>query len=234
VHVDILPCDVAAQKTQGLLMAERAIERDLGQPLDQAVAEPLEPRSDRPAPSLSLVASEEQRLFVRVAPVVNGLVWSMLGPDSEREDIAHEAFIRIFRARSSLRNVDAVEAWAASITVNTVKNELRRRRLRRWVPFDFWGEGQALRSYVEDISGRELLKAAFRVLERLPTDERVALSLRLFQGIEIDEIARLTQCSPRTAKRRLSAARERFELLASRDSLLAGWLSAQKPEQDYG
>ncbi len=181
-----------------------------------------------------MVASEEQRLFARVAPVVNGLVWSMLGPDSEREDIAHEAFIRIFRGRETLRNADALEAWAASITVNTVKNELRRRRLRRWVPFDFWGEGQALRSYVEDVQGRELLKAAFRALERLPTDERVVLSLRLVQGLEVDEIARLTQCSPRTAKRRLSAARERFELLASRDSLLSTWLKAQSREEDDG
>jgi RNA polymerase sigma-70 factor (ECF subfamily) len=219
-----MPPDVVSRKPEGL-MARRAVGRALG----PAPNDVLEHRS----PNLSLVGdSEGQLLFARVAPIVNGLVWSMLGPDSEREDIAHEAFIRIFRARESLRNAESVEAWAARVTVNTVKNELRRRRLRRWVLFDFWNDAPALRTYVEDIQGREVLKAAFRVLERLPANERVTLSLRLFHDVEVEEVAKLTGSSLRTTKRRLSAARTQFERLAGRDPLLASWLRKKPEERD--
>lgn len=224
----MLPKVVVLRKAEELLVTGSAVERGLGQASDVS-------RGERARASVSFIADgEAQRLFARVAPVVNRLVWSMLGPDSEREDIAHEAFIRIFRARESLRNVDVVEAWAARVTINTVRNELRRRRLRRWVPFDFWGDGPALGSHIEDVQGRAQLKAAFRVLDRLPTDERVVLSLRLFENIEIEEIARLTECSTRTTKRRLSSARERFELLARRDPQLRGWLDPQTQERDDG
>jgi RNA polymerase sigma-70 factor (ECF subfamily) len=207
-------------------MAGRAVGRGLRRAADEA-------RARRRIPNLSLVGdSEEQRLFTRVAPIVNGLVWSMLGPDSEREDIAHEAFIRIFRGHASLRQVESIDAWAARVTVNTVKNELRRRRLRRWVLFDFWNDDSPLRTYVEDVQGRELLDAAFRILERLPTNERVSLSLRFFHELEVAEIARLTGCSLRTTKRRLAAARGQFERLAHRDPLLAAWLGSKAPEDD--
>jgi RNA polymerase sigma-70 factor (ECF subfamily) len=236
-----MPSDVGARKAEGHLMAGRAVGQSprrgaaatasIGRALGRAANEA---RGGRRIPNLSLVGdSEEQRLFTRVAPIVNGLVWSMLGPDSEREDIAHEAFIRIFRAHASLRQAESIDAWAARVTVNTVKNELRRRRLRRWVSFDFWNDDPPLRTHVDDVQGRELLKAAFRVLERLPTNERVALSLRFFHDVGIEEIARLSGCSLRTAKRRLTAARTQFERLARRDPLLAGWLGSQVTEDDH-
>jgi RNA polymerase sigma-70 factor (ECF subfamily) len=216
--------DVVSRKAEGHLMAGRAVRRTTGPAREPGF-------EGRPLPSLSLVEdTADQVFFARVAPIVNGLVWSMLGPDSEREDIAHEAFIRIFRGRAALRNSDSVEAWAARVTVNTVKNELRRRRLRRWVSFDFWSDDPPLRTHVEDLQGRELVRAAFRVLERLPTNERVALSLRLFHDVEVEEVARLTGCSLRTTKRRLSAGRAKFERLASRDSLLASWLGEKTEE----
>ena len=223
-----MPSDVVSRKAEGHLMARRAV----GRALDPTRNHELDGRR---SPNLSLVGeTEDQALFARIAPIVNGLVWSMLGPDSEREDIAHEAFIRIFRGRASLRSADSVEAWAARVAVNTVKNELRRRRLRRWVLFDFWNDDPPLRTHVDDVQGRELLKAAFRVLDRLPTDERVALSLRLFHDVEIEEVARLTGCSLRTVKRRLSAARAQFERLAGRDPLLATWLGQKTEERDDG
>ncbi len=187
-----------------------------------------------PRTSALVGETEDQALFARVAPIVNGLVWSMLGPDSEREDIAHEAFIRhlprpsLFAKRRQRRSVGRScrgqygqeRAQTAPASPLGAVRLLERR--------------SPLRTYVDDLQGRELLKAAFRVLDRLPTDERVALSLRLFHDVEVEEVARLTGCSLRTVKRRLSAARAQFERLAGRDPLLANWLGQQTKERDDG
>ncbi len=151
----------------------------------------------------------EQRLYSRLAPTVNRLVWSLLGADAEHNDVAHEAFIRIFRKIGQLQNSESLDMWAARIAINTVRNELRKRRLRRWV---FWNEfeGASTLQYVVDLEGRELLRRAYAALHKLPQAERVILSLRLFETTTLEDLAAYAGCSVGTAKRRLRKAKERF------------------------
>jgi RNA polymerase sigma-70 factor, ECF subfamily len=174
----------------------------------------------------------EERLYSRLAPLVNRLVWSLLGADGEHNDIAHEIFIRIFRNIGSLRKPERLETWAARLAINTVRNEMRKRRLRRWV---FWNEFEAASSlhYVADLDGRELLSRAYAALGKLPPDERVILSLRLFETKTLEELALLLGCSLGTLKRRLRKARGRFVRLARQDSLLAEWME-RWPASDVG
>lgn len=165
----------------------------------------------------------EQRLYSRLAPIVNRLVWSLLGADAEHHDVAHEAFIRILRKIGQLQNPASLDTWAARIAINTVRNELRKRRLRRWV---FWNEfeGASSLAYVVDLEGRELLRRAYAALDKLPANERVLLSLRLFETGTLDDLAAYAGCSLGTAKRRLRKARERFLRVARQDTLLAEWM----------
>lgn len=171
----------------------------------------------------------EAQLFSRLAPLVNRLVFSTLGPDAEHDDVVHDVFIRIFRSIAGLRDPDRLEAWAARVTLNTVRNEIRRRTLRRWV---FWNafEDPGPLKYVPDLEGRELLTHTHRVLAMLPPDERIVLSLRLFETETIEEIAALTACSHSTAKRRLRRAHLRFVRLAQRDPLLAAWVGGSQAQ----
>ena len=55
------------------------------------------------------------------------------------------------------------------------------------------------------------LKAIYAVLQRLPTEERVALVLRRVDGMEIAQIASYMGLSVSTVKRRLTAAEARLE-----------------------
>jgi len=165
----------------------------------------------------------EERLYSRLAPLVNRLVWSLLGADAEHNDVVHEIFLRIFRKIGALRDPERLETWAARLAINTVRNELRKRRLRRWV---FWNEFEAVSSmhYVTDLDGRELLRRAYAVLGKLPPDEQVILSLRLFETKTLEALAPLVGYSLGTLKRRLRKAKERFVKLARQDSLLAEWM----------
>lgn len=170
-------------------------------------------------------ASSERDLIERLSPVVHKLLWSFLGPDPERDDLAHEIFIRILKAAAKVRDPERLEQWAARVTINAVKNEFRSRKLRRLLRLQPDPEVEEPR-YHPDFEGRELLQRTYRLFELLPARERIPLTLRLLQGVSAEEIARLSGCSERSVKRRLQAGRERFLSLARRDPLLAARLAS--------
>ncbi len=172
---------------------------------------------------LSLVRAGDEAaasaLHGQFAPLVNKLVWRVLGPDSEHADIVHDAFIRIYRGVGTVREASRLPDWIAQVAVNTVRNELRRRKLRRFIAWEATPEADNP-SYSPDLEGLELVRRVYQVLEQLPVTERVVLSVRLFEASSIEQIATLCDCSTRTAKRRLQSARLRFERIAGRDPLL--------------
>lgn len=160
-----------------------------------------------------------EELYASVAPVINRLLWTLLGPDAERDDLAHEIFLRILQSAHQLRDPSRLHAWAARLAVNVVKNEFRRRKLRRWLSLDV--EDEHSPSYHPDFEGREVLLHTYQVLAKLPPHERVPLTLHLVGQQPIEEIAIAANCSARTVKRRLQAARQRFMRLAASDPLVA-------------
>jgi RNA polymerase sigma-70 factor (ECF subfamily) len=171
-------------------------------------------------------------LFERLAPVISRVVWTLLGPDSEQDDMMHDVFLRVLRGVGKLRDADRLDDWAARVAINGVRNEMRRRRLRRWVAWNPF-EHPEPPAYVPDLDGREVLARAYRALERLPVDERLILSLRLFYDGTLEEVAAAADCSPTTAKRRLKRARERFKRIAEQDALLKPWLDQSSSQGDH-
>lgn len=175
-------------------------------------------------------ATFSEELYGTVAPVVNKLLWTLLGPDPERDDLAHEIFLRILQNAHQLRDRSRLQAWAARLAVNAVKNEFRRRKLRRWFSLD--ADDERSPSYHPDFEGREVLLRTYEVLAKLPARERVPLTLHLVGQQAIEEIAIAENCSARTVKRRLQAARQRFVRLASADPLLAERLDQFRVQGD--
>lgn len=185
-------------------------------------------------PALRLVRSDDttfpEQLYATLAPVVNKLLWTLLGPDPDHDDLAHEIFLRILKNAGTLRDPSRLEAWAARVTVNAVKNEFRRRKLLRMFSFGYDAEHDS-RGYHPDFEGRELLLRTYRALVSLPTSERVPFTLRLVGQQSLEEIALGCGCSTRTIKRRLKSARARFMRLALSDPLLAERLRQASPPE---
>jgi RNA polymerase sigma factor (sigma-70 family) len=177
---------------------------------------------------LVVVGGESTRaevLHARLAPVVNRLLWTFLGTDPDRDDIAHDIFIKIIRGAERVRDPARLEGWAATVAMNSIRNEFRRRKLRRFLAFDPTDDTDAP-SHHPDFEGRELLLRTQRLLEALPTDERIPLTLRLMDQARAEEIARVCGYSVRSAKRRLQAAKARFARRAERDPLVKARLTA--------
>jgi len=166
-------------------------------------------------------------LYDRFSPQVNRLVWRMLGADSEHDDLVQQVFCKLLCSARKLRDPDKLRSFVLQVTVNTVRSELRRRTVRRRFftaeeNFDRF-EGQSV-----DPELRDLLERTFRVLEKMPVDERVAFTLRQVDGRSLEETAEICRCSLATIKRRINKAKRRFACLAAGDAVLSDRLQSSQ------
>ena len=161
-------------------------------------------------------------LAERFAPLISRRVRRLLGSDAEHADLVQQVFVQLVKGLATLDDRQALVDWVGRITVNVVRNELRRRSYRRIVGFS------TERAEAAPASGDpELAPAVQRgaaVLEKMSVDDRIVFVLRYVEGCELKETARLIGCSLATAKRRIARARESFMKKAARDPVLAPWV----------
>jgi RNA polymerase sigma-70 factor (ECF subfamily) len=173
-------------------------------------------------------------LFEKYHGLVERTLVRLLGFDSELADAVQEAFIRALGSSRLLRDPQALPSWMIRIAVFTASDLIRRRKRRRWL--QFFAEPQELADRTgalsfegePDLEARQALQAAQIILGALPTNERVAFSLRRLEGMELKDIAAACGCSLATIKRRLARAEKRFLARAEKHPALDHWLSDQK------
>lgn len=148
-------------------------------------------------------------LFDRFGPLVNRMLARILGGGADHDDRVQETFLEVLRSITSLRDDSALRPWVTTITVRVARAELRRRRVRRF--FLLASDDDVPEpACADDHAGREALRATWRILETLPTDERLAFTLRVLHGEELTAVADACGCSLATVKRWLARAERRF------------------------
>jgi RNA polymerase sigma-70 factor (ECF subfamily) len=151
----------------------------------------------------------EEALYRRHVRYVAGLVGRLLGDRLEAEDCVQEAFAIALEHLSDLRDDHAVRAWIAQIAVSQVRRRLRKKRLLRALGLDRGADDATLETFAWTGATPEVnadLKKIWGSLGTLPTEERLAWSLRHVEGHSLEEVAAACDCSLATAKRRISAA----------------------------
>lgn len=142
----------------------------------------------------------------------------ILGPVAEREDLTQDVFLAVHRALPRFRGEAALGTLIQRIAINTAYEHLRRRSRRPASPTDasFFEELVAPGASPElRVSLREDLSRVFACLARIKPKKRIALLLRVVDGLSFDEIAQLVDATPETvAKRVQHGQRELDELLA--------------------
>jgi RNA polymerase sigma-70 factor (ECF subfamily) len=159
-------------------------------------------------------------LYERFSGDINGIVWRVLGADSEHDDVVQLVFTNVFRNLSQIQDPDRLRSWIAGVAVRTSRNEIRRRKRHRFLSFG--NDGIEKAAEIEAYDSRELIRRVHRILDRLPADLQVVFVLRFVEERPLLEVAELAGCSVATVKRRIKKARERFEVHARKDPDLAG------------
>jgi RNA polymerase sigma-70 factor (ECF subfamily) len=149
-----------------------------------------------------------------------GLISRYIYDHHEAMDVAQEAFIKAYRALPNFRGDSAFYTWLYRIAINTAKNYLVARGRR---PPDTDIDADDAQYFEADSDLRqienpenalyrdELQRVINQVLDRLPEDLRVALTLREFEGLSYEEIAKVMDCPVGTVRSRIFRAREAID-----------------------
>jgi RNA polymerase sigma-70 factor, ECF subfamily len=168
--------------------------------------------------------------FARFARPVRGLIFKLLGHDSELEDTVQDVFVRAIESIARLRDPGALRAWVMGIAVKSARIRLQTRRRKRWL--SFLAPAELPETAVSDASpeAREALRALACALDQLSTDERVAVVLRFGEQMTLPEAATACGVSLSTFKRRLSRGERRFrELTRDHPALRSWWQEGDVP-----
>jgi RNA polymerase sigma-70 factor, ECF subfamily len=166
------------------------------------------------------------QFFDRYSAHVERLIWSLLGPEPEAEDVLHEIFVRALEGIDGVEDPSRLKSWLTGITVYTAREWIRRRTRRKWLRFVEELPEPPVYGASEEVN--EATRCTFDVLSGMSSDDRVFFSLRFIEGMELSEVALACDVSVSTAKRRLKDAEKHFIARAKRHEALRSWLEESR------
>jgi RNA polymerase sigma-70 factor (ECF subfamily) len=147
-------------------------------------------------------------LFENYHTAVFAYLYRMVNDRDLAHDLSQETFLRLFRARHRLPQVENPRAYVYRIATNVALNALKRRRRFAWLP---WRNTDAV--YLTAPDPTEQADQRFDVeqaLARLPLHYRAPLLLYCHYGFNVREVAEALGISEGAVKTRLHRAREMF------------------------
>jgi RNA polymerase sigma-70 factor (ECF subfamily) len=155
------------------------------------------------------------------ADLLRGLqdVWfrfcvSQLGSAERARDATQETALRFLRQLPTYRGQGRIESWSIGIAVNVIREHRRDAAKHSALPEAAATERAGEADSSASFGGDEIRKLK-QVLDELPERQRLALVLRFFEGLSVEETAAAMGCAAGTVKatvfQALRSIRGRFE-----------------------
>jgi RNA polymerase sigma-70 factor (ECF subfamily) len=192
----------------------------------------LRVRDDEPGAFEELVERYQHRLV--------GVMHHLVGSAEEAEDLAQEAFLRVYRSRKKYRPRAKFSTWLFTIANNLASNSLRSRQRKPVVPLNVRDSGplgprpaehlvQARTGQpAQNLQQQELAAVVRRALEGLNERQRTAVVLNKFEEMSYEEIAEVMNLTTKAVKSLLSRARSNLRE-ALRDYI---YMDGAPPEEE--
>lgn len=154
---------------------------------------------------------------------ITNYLYRYTGDYRTAEDLAQEAFLRVFRKIPEYNASAKFSTWLYTIATNLAKDEFKRRSRHPAVPLEQQRPGADTSQIVtaappasglrpeEDSARSELRGLVHEALDALDAEAREILVLREVQGLAYDEIAGILAVPVGTVKSRINRARLAFK-----------------------
>jgi RNA polymerase sigma-70 factor, ECF subfamily len=168
-------------------------------------------------------------LFAKHHHEIYAYLSRMLRDEELAADLTQDAFVKAYRAYDSLQEPQNARAWLYQIAHRVALDELRRRRIVRFVPLV--GDARTTAPSAERLVMDARLSGELqRALERIPERQRAALLLSELHDLTGLELATTLGVSHVAARALLTRARESLRrALAAEQEALARAESAADP-----
>lgn len=146
-------------------------------------------------------------LYFRHARYVAGVAGSIIGRDSEIEDIVQETFLQAHRSIATLRERDKVRPWLATIAVRKVYRVLKKRKQILFFPVP----PEETPAHAQNEENLVLRNHLYLAMGSLTPELRIPWVLFKVEGMKLPEVAELCEASVATIKRRIAKATEKLQ-----------------------
>lgn len=130
-------------------------------------------------------------LYQQHAPWLTRYIRLFTGDTPDTEELLQDVFLKVWRKKEQLPEIDLFDAWLNRVTRNTIFNYLRTLKLK--YQLDELNEGTAAKAGSEEADHRIMLHQyytiAVQAIEQLPARRKEVFRLRLQQNLTLDEIA---------------------------------------------
>jgi RNA polymerase sigma-70 factor (ECF subfamily) len=176
-------------------------------------------------------AGDEQafeRLFSRHRSSVTRLVYRMLGPTPELEDLVQEVFLQVLRSLHGFREQARFSTWLYRVGLNVVLMHRRATARRPRLVDEAKGEPAVdlAPSAHEVLETRRRLDAFHALLGRLSEKKRAVFVLHELEGLTPARIGEIVGAPVLTVRTRLFYARRELERSIAEEPALAGFAQA--------
>ncbi len=163
--------------------------------------------------------------YDRYVRSVHALVFRLMGPDTDVEDVVHDVFVRALGSLPRLREPALLRSWLFGIAVRTVVIRFQKRSRQRWLRFLPPEDVPEMISPPPSCELGEALRDVYAILRGMDADERVALVLHRVQGLALEDAAKAMGTSLSTYRRRLARGEAKFLARAKSRPSLDSWLA---------
>jgi RNA polymerase sigma-70 factor (ECF subfamily) len=190
----------------------------------------------RPAEDSDLVArcvarepGAQRALFERERSRVHGLLYRVVGSNTNMDDLLQDTFLEVFRSLPGFRGESSLRTWIDRCAVRVAYAHFARKAR---VPSLECVQDSELDapSAEERTSMREAVRRLYAELDRLEPRLRMAFTLFAIENRSLREVAEIMESSLATAKVRVWRARRALEARAKKDPLLSEFFSDDSAE----
>ena len=171
-------------------------------------------------------------LVVQYHPLAYSMAYKILDDPQDAEEVAQDAFVKIYRALESFRGDASFKTWIARIVLRLSLNRRRDRSRSAWHRLglhlhkdpDSHGPASGAQTPEAECISHETLQFVRQLVDELPEPLRQVLVLNSFEDLSYEEIALILAIPPGTVSSRLYNARKK----------LHARLRRSRPDLNYG
>lgn len=180
-----------------------------------------------------------EQLVVRYQKNIYNLTLRMSGNPEDAYDLAQEAFLRAWRSLSSFQFEASFSTWLYRLATNLCIDFLRRQRRGKTIPLQFEEDDEAQELPLPDPKPgpeeqailTEDRQAMTDALSALEPAYRMALTMRVIDGLSYQEIAAVLEVREGTVKSRIARAREKMRQMLLQHGNFSGSDSSKPAER---
>lgn len=180
-----------------------------------------------------------ERVFRRESPFLERVLYRVVGPSSDLEDLLQQTLEHAIRAFPAFRGEASVRTWLTRIAVRTALHHLRHPAQKRRAALEVIEGGLsdvANSRPAHEADARRRLRVLYEHLARLDPKHHTAFVLFQVEGRSMEEVAALMDSGVSTTKSRVMWARRKLFARLAKDPRAREWFAelAQRDSEGDG